>query len=306
VLSATDLLYRIYLAMRGKRVWHWRYYGPHYHAERTDAGYSVTYRGRRFDFGVPVRSEHVDRPLIILCAGPSVSEILRPERVWGHTALAMNGSHSLYDGNAEVFSYYLVSDIGFIRRQWDSFVRGVAVSRTLLLDHRVIAEVLSRSEAPLRGKEVLCFNNLHRPFGRPLEKPQDRPQAGFFCRDGIVFSINPDLGFNPSKTVAYVALEIGVALGFRDIRFLGLDLGGSGRFYAEKGAEKTMIADDYEGYIEPHFRYASEVCGRLGVVLRNGSPVSRLPNAIIPRTSPEWVLSEPMGPMAPGIAARCE
>ncbi|PLX82072.1 MAG: hypothetical protein C0616_03130 [Desulfuromonas sp.] len=200
--------------------------------------------------------------------------------------MVVNGSHSIYRGTDEVFSYYLVADVGFVRRQWKNFVEGVKKARSLLVDHRVLKEVLETDPDILGDKKVVLFDQVKRPFNKPLPTPGHVPEQGLFFNGLQEFSINPDHGFAGVKTVAYLALQVSIALGYDQIVYYGLDLGGSRRFYEEESPEKSMIDQDYEQFIEPHFAWGADACRTLGVKVVNASPYSRLPASIFPRVEP--------------------
>ena len=286
-----DPVVKLAYRLRGRRYRHLRYYVSGYCVTQVPHGYRVMVNECEYLFDsinalVNTRSSAVDS-IAIVASGPSLANVDLTAH-WGtHRFLTVNGSHRIYSGEQSVFDYYLVNDIGFIRRQWESFLRGVAVSKTILVDHRVLYEVLQRDANALEGKVVVLFDLSTRPYGKPLDDCQHQPDRGVYTSDDTgdkaVFSINPDYAFAPGGTVAYLALQLVVAMGFGRVLFFGLDLNGGGRFYTQQNNEKSMLEQDYKSLIEPHFKLARAACDELGVTLYNASQVSRLPEKIIPR-----------------------
>ena len=279
----TKLFFRLYLLFKGKGYQHWRYYGRDYKVMAVGQQKVIDYRGLRLSVSTPDSFSVNEKKVIILCSGPSVKLLNTPIDQWGLPIIAMNGSHSLYQGQDRVLDYYVVSDIGFIRRQWQSFKRGLSVSKVVMLDHRALSEVLKIDPSALEGCEIVVFNQTKRPYGRPLIPSADSPSDKFYCEGGSVFSLNPELGYASSGTVAYLALQLVATMGFNDIRFLGLDLNGGDRFFSESVVDKSQLHNDYDGLIEPDFKLAAKICEQLNISLRNGSINSRLPNNVIQR-----------------------
>jgi len=279
----TKLIFRLYLLFKGKAYQHWRYYGRDYKVMPAGRQKVVDYRGLRLSVSTPDCLSINEKKLIILCSGPSVKLLERPIDQWGLPILTMNGSHLLYQGQDRVLDYYVVSDIGFIRRQWQSFKRGLCVSKVVMLDHRALSEVLKIDPRVLDDIQVVVFNQTKRPYGRPLTLNIDKPVDRFYCEEHHVFSLNPELGYASSGTVAYLALQLVVTMGFKDIRFLGLDLDGGDRFFSESVVDKSQLQNDYDRLIEPDFKLAAKICKRLNITLRNGSINSRLPNDVMQR-----------------------
>lgn len=277
------LFFRLYLLFKGKGYQHWRHYGRDYKVMAVGQQKVIDYRGLRLSVSTPDSFSVNEKKVIILCSGPSVKLLNTPIDQWGLPIIAMNGSHSLYQGQDRVLDYYVVSDIGFIRRQWSSFKRGVSIAKMVMLDHRALSEVLKIDPSALEGCEVVVFNQTKRPYGRPLIPSADSPSDKFYCEGGSVFSLNPELGYASSGTVAYLALQLVATMGFNDIRFLGLDLCRDGRFFNEARVEKSHLDDDYDSLIEPDFKLAAKICKQLNISLRNGSINSRLPNNVIQR-----------------------
>jgi len=218
-----------------------------------------------------------DEFINILCSGPSLRSITRMEKLFSHPTLVMNGSHMFYEGTDSVFDYYVVSDIGFVRRNWDLFIKGLQKSKNLLFDHRVIAEALQVDSSVFNGKNVYVYDLFKRPYNRKIKNGK------------TVFSLNSSDGFNSSKTVAFLALQLAASIGYKNIHFFGLDLNNKLRFYSEKNPEKSMIDEDFLDILED-FQHAAEICKDRDISVVNASPESRLPEEIFPKIDPNEIL----------------
>lgn len=298
-MRAADLIYRAAIAWRGPAYWHWRYYGFDYRARLAGGEWHVRVLGRERRFATLGGWQPPGQVIHIVLSGPSVGRIAEPERLARAPTITVNGSYEALSALGGRPDLYVVSDVGFVRRQWDRFVEGVRVARALAFDHRVILEAARRDPALLDGRTVYAFDNLLRPYGRSARwwrrtaDPRVRRHAG-----GAVFSVAPELGFFPSCTVAYIALQIAAAQRPRRIVFFGLDLGGGARFYGEAQPEKSMLEGDLQRCIVPHFTFAAAELKGLSIQVLNASPASALPDAVFPRLSPEAALA-----MAPDAAA---
>lgn len=292
-MKAADVLYRLGIAWRGPAYWHWRYYGFDYRARLVGSDWHVRLLGREHRFPTLAGWQPPGEILHIVLSGPSVGRIARPERLALAPTITVNGSYQVLSALGGRPDLYVVSDVGFVRRQWDRFVEGVRVSRAMAFDHRVILEASRRDPGLLDGRTVYAFDNLLRPYGRSARAWRSTPDPRV-RRDGgaAAFSVASELGFFPSCTVAYVALQIAAAQQPRRIVFFGLDLGGNGaRYYGEAQPEKSMLDNDLQRCILPHFTFASAELKRLSIQVFNASPASALPDAVFPRLSPEAALA---------------
>lgn len=259
---------------------HFRYYAGGYCSQKDGQSIIVKYKGKKISCKNFEQVKEENNILNIICSGPSLNNIQGKDKLFDSDSLCMNGSHNLSSSEHEFINYYVISDVGFIRRNWVSFCSGVKKSENLFFDHRVIKEIIDIDPEVLSGKNIYLFNLMTRPYRRKSE----------FSSKKQYFSTDPDLGLNPSRTVAYLSLQIAVALGYKDIRFFGMDLGGNQRFYADPVNEKSMIDQDYP-FIEADFRFASQYCRQHGIIVTNASPNSRLPDDIFQKADPDVILA---------------
>lgn len=285
-------LYRLGIAWRGPACWHWRYYGWDYRAARESHGWRILALGRERHYADLSAWQPAGGTVHIVLSGPSLASLSEPARLGQAPTLAVNGSYRVLANAGLRADLYLVSDVGYVRRQWDAFVEGVRNARVLAVDHRVLLEVLRRDATVLESVEVRVFDLLSRPYARSAHWWRELPQPSVSASGReACFSMNSHFGFHPSCTVAYLALQIAAAQSPRRVVMFGLDLRGGSRYYAEPQAEKSMLDQDYERCIEPHFRLASQVLRHAGIEVINASEHSRLPDDIFVRRAPDAALT---------------
>lgn len=281
-----DLLYRLTIAWRGPAYWHWRYYGNQYRAQRDGGIWRVDIDGHQFEARSLEAWLQPGGTVHILLSGPSVRQLPDPSRLLQHPTITVNGSYRILQSAGQRADLYLLSDVGFVRRQWETVSQGIASARALAVDHRVLLEIIRRDPQVAHRVPIYLFDNLTRPYGRSSawwrQPPSSLPRDGRRC----AFSMQPSLGFFPSCTVAYLALQIAAAQKPRRIVLFGLDLNGGARYYAEQNAERSMLLDDFERSIMPDFAFSAGVLKQAQIEVINASPASALPNSIFPHADP--------------------
>ena len=289
-------LYRLLIAPRGPARWHWRHYGFDYAAclDRAAGSWRLRVFGEDEEVLSMARWRPASDTVHIVLSGPSVRTIAAPQRLADHPVISVNGSFRLLQQAGLASDLYLVSDVGFVRRQWSTVVEGIRAARAIAVDHRVALEIARRDRSLLRSQPVHLFDNLQRPYHRSSSWWHGAVPDGVW-RDArrALFSRDPSFGFFPSCTVAYLALQIAACLPLRRIVLFGLDLDGGPRFYAEPRAEQSMIAKDLHDCIVPHFAFAAPILRDAGIEVINASPHSALPEAILRRADPNDVLRGP-------------
>lgn len=290
-MTVRDWLYRISISWRGPAYWHWRHFGDDYVTRRVGDVWHSEVLGRAYAFNAVSAWQPPGETIHIVLSGPSVGTITDPRRIALAPTLCVNGSFRLFESIGVRPDLYLLSDGGFVRRQWPTFLQGAAISRALCADHRLLLQIARGDPALLRDRPVYTFDNLVRPYGRS-SRWQSRADTAVLHRCGrdYAFSVSDEEGYFMSRTVAYLALQIAASQRPKRIVFFGMDFGGGRRYYEERSPERSMLDSDYEIAILPHMRFASRVLATAGIEVLNASPDSRLPDEVFPRVEPNAYL----------------
>jgi KDO transferase-3 len=240
-----------------------------------------------------------EAPLFLLASGASAMQF--PFQKYARFPfIAMNGSVSALAQAGIDPLFYVVSDDGFCRNRPDLAALGLSVARHAAFSLGSYAVIHAKDPALLPGKSLYLLERADQLHGRPRQSPRrfawqirHDPDllSGFSLfshrKNRIGFSRNMQKGFFESRTVAYAALQLGYALGFRRIFIIGMDLKAStGRFY-EKGQaapQPSFIDQEFDSLILPSFRFMAEhALGKEGFQVYNLSQDSRLPASVVPK-----------------------
>lgn len=165
----------------------------------------------------------------------------------------------------------------------------------LAIEYRSAAAVHRYFPGGLNDRPVSLIERVNKWYGIPqlpldlLHSMNRVSGAPFLISDApdklgrIGWSNRPDLGFYPSSTVAFVALQILVALGATDIEIVGMDLGGTQSIYAN--ALPSKLQQTYPSVILPSFHSMKDALDGRGIRINNRSTVCPLPPEIF-RTNP--------------------
>jgi hypothetical protein len=160
----------------------------------------------------------------------------------------------------------------------------------LVIEYRSAAAVHRYFPGGLDDRPVSLIERVNKWYGIP-ELPQEMLHsmnrlsgAPFLISEApdrlgrIGWSNRLDLGFYPSSTVAFVALQILVALGAKDIEIVGMDLGGTQSIYTN--ALPSKLQQTYPTVILPSFLSMKDALEGRGIRINNLSPVCPLPPEI--------------------------
>ena len=235
-----------------------------------------------------------DATVHILLSGPSVGRIEAPQRIADAPTITVNGSFRVLRNVGSVSALYLVSDVGFVRRQWQTFREGADSALALALDHRVLYEVMRRDPALVQRRTVYLFDNLLRPYGRSSHWWKTPPNPAVWQRaPEVAFSSDAAFGYHPSCSVAYLALQIAATQRPAGVTLFGLDLGG-GRYYAESQPERSMLQQDLQPILA-HLAFAARCLSESGIRQINASLDSALPASVMPQADPNAYLTKFIG-----------
>lgn len=237
----------------------------------------------------------VDRPVTIVATGPSAKtydwDRLRAENRF---VIAVAGAPTFLQSVDVRPDLMVVSDSRFARYGIAHFRNAPGVPLVTVLRAASILASESREELLNRPfaliEQINSWYGLPRmPYGDLITINRDSGSPFHFPHPAdphyrIGWSERPELGFFTGATVAFVALQIAVSLGARDIEIVGMDLSGATRAYDEGGKPvRNTLASNYEPVILPSFGMMHRALERGGVTIRNLSPVCPLPRTLFPQ-----------------------
>jgi Kdo-III transferase WaaZ len=238
------------------------------------------------------RNLAVERPAAchLIATGPSVNEIDYDALDLRHV-MGVNGAIALQERHDIPFEFYCIVDAGFVRNRPDLVARVLQEDLTFFTTPLVlwyIAQCLPLEQIRCRIfliEDILCPVCKRSLRTRDLLDVQANADVVLFDKTApLGFSTNLRRGVFDGRTVAYTALQALVWLGFDKVFLHGLDLVDAThtpRFYetAESMLPSSLDAQ-FDAFIEPSFRGAAALLGRLGVNVKNLSPNSALGAAI--------------------------
>ncbi len=259
-----------------------------------DAGWTVRHgletivRSRPLDQLVGM----IDRPVTIVATGPSAKDYNWEElRDGGRLVIAVAGAPTLLKSVGVRPDLLVVSDSRFARYGIEHIRNAVGVPMVTVL--RGVSFLATESRNELLSRPFSLIEQINSWYGLP-KLPHDallalNEQSGSpfhfantldpHYRTG--WSASPELGYFSGCTVAFVALQLAVRLGARDIEIVGMDLTGAGRVYDE-GANvvRNSLMSHYEPVILPSFETMASVLKGSEIKVRNISPVCALPRSL--------------------------
>lgn len=288
------LLYRL----RHPLTWHMRWQPQEFRADLHSSNPGIYWRDRFFP---SLRwQDHADAwqgDTGILCAaGPSLNELtgFADVQSTGTRLAGVNGAIRLRDRENIRFDLMMMTDPNMVHLQWDNLVEAFATSHLLVISPKLACAVCQRDPDVLEGKRFLLVSQPHEAYGRMRPSRRElarRETAGeLLTGEGdwrlTGFSFDPQWGVFAGGTVTVAAIQVLAYFGLSRIAIAGMDLSGGQHFYAETAARPSRLGGDYVTRIEPALRTAAEAGRQHGFELLNLSPVSRLPEDIIPKCSP--------------------
>lgn len=259
-----------------------------------DGGWTVRHRAEVIARSRPLDQlvGMIDKPVTIVATGPSAKDHdWEPLRDGSRFVIAVAGAPTLLKSVNITPDLFVVSDSRFARRGAAHFANATGVplvtvpraasihvieSRNELLSRpfSLIEQVNSWYGLPRLTPEALVALNLK--SGSPFHFPE-KPDAHYRCG----WSTVPEHGYFSATTVAFVALQIAVRLGARDIEIVGMDLSSAPRAYDEGGQPlPNSLEAHLESVILPSFGIMSRALKDTGVSVRNLSPVCPLPRSL--------------------------
>jgi KDO transferase-3 len=275
--------------------WHMRFYDRRFEIGERGDRREVRWCGRHavnpvaFDEVIP-RSQSI----AIVASGPSLLQT--PEGACRERDICcVNGSILWARQRGLRPLFYVVSDPGFAQRRIDLIELAVETAETVCLPVRCLFEVLRQRPGLFRGRRLIMYENINQPFRRaPYTREELSASPRILLHDrlyqGRYVGISVDLrvGVFPGGTVVLGAAQIALALGYRDLQFIAVDMKQTGptrRFYEERRPEPSFIDHNFERLILPSFALLRRYCDGHGVSLQNWSLDSAIPRDLVPAAS---------------------
>jgi hypothetical protein len=283
----------------GPRAWHNRVFTASQSIEPAEDGWSIRWPGRGAFRARDIRDLKPAGPLAqggmasILASGPSIHDLVRPDRLFLAPVACVNGSVALANALGRRASYYIVSDYRFVLDQPDLFRLGVSLADAVVISPVVAFAALLAAPAAVheweaRSTPVFLREDLLRPFKRPRPTREElRHDPRVLCRPGsdIVFSLDPTRGLASAGTVVYDVIQLLFGIGYRELFMFGVDLSAAPRFHGDGTSRRPELAAAYDRAIAPAFALVRDYLDQFEGVLVNGSARSRLPAEVVPKVA---------------------
>jgi Kdo-III transferase WaaZ len=289
------------------RRWIWRIAHPrqYWHMCRYDGRFGLSWTDGRADVmwrrrvvARTVRPDDVVRnsnSIAIVASGPSLLQT--PAAAWtGRDVACVNGSILWASERGVRPRLYVVSDPGFAKRRLDLITLATRQADLVCVTVRCLFELLRQQPDLFATARLLVVDNVNHPYGRTLYQRHQLAGNPHGLLDEVrtyedrFIGVSTDLGMGifAGGTVVLAAAQIAIALGYKDIQFLGLDMkttGSQHRFYQERKPEPSFIDRNFHDLILPSFDILRRYCDKRGVTLSNWSNDSAIPRSLVPAAS---------------------
>ena len=244
--------------------------------------------------------------LFLIGSGPSIKS-QNIAKLQNQTVMLMNGAFYLTEEHSFKKVIFVVTDFEFMEQNPTLILKALESEACCIFTSeciRVIAELYPEAlkDRPfIISEEIGRFSNQAKPSLSALRQWADEREGVRFdgsrstMRQFFGFCSNPDLGFFNCGTVMYAALQFGAYTQPASIYLLGFDIGNATepRFYetASKTAPSRLL-EDFESIIQPAFEYGRKCLAEKNIQVYNLSPISSLPESVIPLRAFDEVLSD--------------
>ncbi len=277
---------------------HMRHFNHDYSFTRNSSGLAtMRYKGDDVTIGVPVGDllGKITRPIALATSGPSAKEYdWQNLRQSEHLVIGVTGGATFLRERGIVPDLLVVTDPDFCQ-PGGHHVRD-ATGIPLAIEFRSAVALHTHFPDALANRQVSFIERVNKWYAVPalshaqLHMLNDQSGHPFAISDNndklgrIGWSDRVDLGFYPSATVAFVALQVLVALGATNIEIIGMDLGGDKSIYAN--ARPSKLHENYQHVILPSFEIMRDTLKNRSVSITNLSPSCPLPKEIFLSTAP--------------------
>ncbi len=277
---------------------HMRHFNHDYRFSRNEQGLNKMYHlQREISSGVPIHEllNPIQRPVSLATSGPSaLQHDWESLRTSGRMVIAVTGGATFLKQQGITPDLIVVTDPNFCVTGGQHIQDAAGIP--LIIEYRAAVSLHTHFPDALKDRPVTfierinswycipalskqLLHNYNENSGRPFTispKPDDLGRIGW--------SDNINLGFYPSATVAFVALQVLVALGAKDIEIIGMDLGGDTSIYDH--ARPSKLHENYDRVILPSFEIMGEALQNRGISISNLSLTCRLPDEIFNFSKP--------------------
>ncbi|MDD2934517.1 MAG: hypothetical protein PHO76_11600 [Methylotenera sp.] len=238
-----------------------------------------------------------------IATGPSLADV-DLKRAASFETISLNCAIKKFTEAKLKPTHCIIVDHRVFENQWSCVKDSILSGANCFFSYVGLSRICEREPELLKFNNIYLIESISRKFGIPRAS-QIECQSSFFndpeifvddklpelCRS-VGFSSNLKKGLFSGKTVATWAVQLGVALGYRQNFILGMDLGGTGKshFYTETSNKPPDFMRDYEPYIRICFEQAKRASVATGFDVYNLSKDSTLPHEIIPKISFEEAL----------------
>jgi len=256
---------------------------------------AMLHDGREIAKGLP--ASHViapiERPVALVTSGPSALEhdwaLLKNS---GRMIVAVSGGATFLRERGIIPDLIVVTDPRFCEN--GGYHIRDAKGVPLAIDYRAASLLHVYFPGALSNRPVSFIERVNRWYGAPsvgedelrsLNEASGLPiywPKSSGTSAAIGWSHRLEVGFFPSATVAFVALQALVNLGATDIEIVGMDLSGGRSVYTD--AIPSHLNSQYESIILPSFKAMQIALKNRSVTVKNLSPTCPLPSQLFDLT----------------------
>ncbi|MDP3744783.1 MAG: hypothetical protein Q8Q76_10660 [Methylotenera sp.] len=239
----------------------------------------------------------------VIASGPSLAEV-DLQSIASYDTISLNCAIKKFNDSAIKPTHCIIVDRRIFDTQWACVKASILSGANCFFSYDGLSRICEREPALLKQGNIFLIESISRKFGIP--RPTKLAcQTDFYndsevfvddklpelCRS-VGFSANLEKGLFSGKTVATWATQLSVALGYRKVFIIGMDLGGTGKkhFYADNNNKTPDFMRDYEPHIRACFEQVRRASLVEGFEVYNLSKDSTLPHEIIPKIDIEEAL----------------
>ncbi len=242
------------------------------------------------------------RDAIIVASGPSIATIdFAGMRSNARAFFALNGSIVKFREQGLAPDYYVVVDRDFPQNRIELMREAAQSGAQCFYRSDVLRHICEQDAAVLTYSKTYLIEPVNHRYGEPGFSDGEllkhlQSTSGMLLHSKtpadplrIGFSMDLEKGSFHSMTVVHAALQVAYYLGMKRVFVFGMDLGGGGQRFYEKGDDRrpSHLDEYYESHIVPTMELVRDMRASAGFEVYNVSPESRLPAEILPKISVE-------------------